>query len=206
MIGKRRDFMVRRSIKCKELNIEEYRSLREELLSIYNKQQRHVIEAFIVIGALAYFFFTQRTADNNEYFFFIPSVIIPMSIYALAVQAQALFIRCCKIHLYISHLKRNIGYSTLYDNGKRYYSFSHWYGTSGKALVERMDLGAMMILFPMFAVMSIILAYITCDIAIGTIYSHICICVNTVSLILTILYTAFAKKEHSKYYKRMQEL
>jgi len=194
--------------KCAELNIEEYKCLREELLAIYARQQKHIIETLIVIGALVFFFYTQISADNdasNDFLFFIPAVIIPMGIYAIVVQAQASFLRGCKIHLFMSYLKKNWGYPVLCDD-KQYYSWSHWYATAGTSWLERMDLGSIMVLLPSFAIISVVLAFQTCNVTFVSLYSNICLLFNGIFLVLTILYALFVKKEHRKYRENMNQL
>jgi hypothetical protein len=189
-----------------KLALEEYRSLREELLAIYNRQQRLYIEVLIVIGALSFFFFTQRTAEDNVAFFYIPAVIIPTGITAAIVQAGASYLRGCRIHLYLAHQKKQHDCFTPLEDGAEYYGYSHWSFISKKSIVERFDLVVMLFLLIIFCVLSVLWAYTSCGIELHSVHSIACIIVNSLNVVAIVICAVTIKKEYSKYKEKMMKL
>ena len=198
-------------LKAKRIDfaLEEFKSLRVELATIYEKQQKHILEAFVIIGALVTFFFANLGNGNIEkkLLFFVPAVFIPFSVCCTIVQSLAMFLRQCKLQKYMTYLKIQYSDPISCEEGEQYYSWSHWYDLEGTSILHRGDVGAGIIALSLFALIMVYVAHTLCGITFRSGHSWLCFGIVIISATITAVYAQFVTREYlTRYHNDMASL
>lgn len=160
--------MLEKEKQTLEMIIEEYKTLREELLTVHSRQQYNVIQGLVVIGAITAFIASNWNSTFNFLVFFSLICLIPLAISTIILTATATFARGRQICYYLARLEIKVskiiqGEQSTANEQINPLEFMNWYlidnKKEGRKLL-RFDLAGIVVFFLLILFSSVFLSIV----------------------------------------------
>jgi len=146
--------------------MQEYSTLRDELMKVHSRQQYNVIQGLVVIGALFAFIVANWSDAYNFLVFFALISGLPLCCFTVVLTAASTYARGRQIGYYIAELELKVSHSLKHETENEYnhhqaLNFMNWYfrdNNKPKRTLLRFDLATMIMFFLLVAASAVFLS------------------------------------------------
>ena len=155
--------------------LEEYDTLRKELMQFFSMQQHNSVQTFVIVGALLLYVGSNWGKTSNKNLILCALLLgIPIFCFGALLSGMGVFARGRQIGYYISILENKITNLLLQsEHSVQAMEWHNWYAKDNNdndRIVCRLDLAPVLILFLLLPIVSAYLGYIYVDKDIKKIY------------------------------------